>query len=476
MMRKLFATCIAIIVSIPLIPVVEKTVGYLTGTGQPMVFPAQGWHLEMKDDGLRNHVANGSRGEAIVAIDASGSMESRRAGILDGSNPAIVYWGRLRNAYQGGDLRLWLFASSSGWEQASSEIGRAFMPGFDRYGPEDWAIHDTQFYTWATTDPDVGSTAQATPNVPRIRAIEPSSVAGSAFTISITGAGFAAGSVVTLTASPAAGSTFQSFSGSPLGHVAFVAQVPEWQSALPPLFRTPLPNPEVWTSAAGSYAQLTKEWPKDSSQLDAATLDRLIKINARLAEALKSASETQQVATNTVLVQERQHVDRGGWYALDVGERVAEQRAIEIDFVPDGEGERKSFRLKDAETGGGQAGWIHIKEPGSLIIRASGVKPTLRDLGSSEFISRLADITVSKALLTVFLLEEVLPLGTWIFIVWKIRGYAYKRITQLPRTVRKHARGEVDLMLGFAKWSGVGCYVLWTAKDILAGAGIVLVT
>ena len=94
-------------------------------------------------------------------------------------------------------------------------------------------------------------------------------------------------------------------------------------------------------------------------------------------------------------------------------------------------------------------------------------------MGYAEFLSRAVDITLQKALLTVFLLAEVLPLSAWILMVWRVRSYAYKKISLLPRLERKPARHEVEFMLSFAKWSGVSCYVLWTAKDILAGAGIV---
>jgi hypothetical protein len=132
--------------------------------------------------------------------------------------------------------------------------------------------------------------------LPRISSTSPSSgVVGAASPITITGTGFEHGSVVTLTASPAAGSGFPSFSGFPVWLVAdtpqlsvdvnYLAQFADKRFSLPPLSGSRLPNPEDWAGAASAYAQLARDWPKDPSQLNAAKLDRLIQINAGLAEA-----------------------------------------------------------------------------------------------------------------------------------------------------------------------------------------------
>jgi hypothetical protein len=160
-----------------------------------------------------------------------------------------------------------------------------------------------------------------------------------------------------------------------------------------------------------------------------------------------------------------------GWYALDVAEYPAGRGLVEIEFVADSNGRRERVALRESGTGGKQVAWIHIGEPGSVIVRASGAAPALRGMDYAEFVSRSRDVTLSKALLTVFLLEEVVPLTAWILIVWGIRAFAYKRIGSLPRTVRTHARREVDLMLNFAKWAGVGCYLIWTINDITCGRG-----
>ena len=53
---------------------------------------------------------------------------------------------------------------------------------------------------------------------------------------------------------------------------------------------------------------------------------------------------------------------------------------------------------------------MHFNQPGSLIIRASSAQSALRGMDYGEFISGFRDITLSKAVLTVFLLEEVVPL------------------------------------------------------------------
>lgn len=34
------------------------------------------------------------------------------------------------------------------------------------------------------------------------------------------------------------------------------------------------------------------------------------------------------------------------------------------------------------------------------------------------------------------------------------------------------ARREINALLSATKWMGIACYVVWTAKDVLAGAGI----
>jgi hypothetical protein len=174
--------------------------------------------------------------------------------------------------------------------------------------------------------------------------------------------------------------------------------------------------------------------------------------------------------------QTAQRVNNTGWYSLDAGEPSAGQAQIFFEFVPDNGSEHKYFTLRGSKNGGRKAAWIHFKAPGSLIIRATGAEPAVRPMDYAEFITRSRDITFSKAVLTVFLLEEVLPLAAWILIVWKVRTFAYARISELPRTVRKQARCEVDFMLHFAKWAGVGCYLSWTVKDILAGIGIAFVS
>jgi hypothetical protein len=174
------------------------------------------------------------------------------------------------------------------------------------------------------------------------------------------------------------------------------------------------------------------------------------------------------------LAHELRHLNKAGWYSLSVANQSSQiLRDIDVEFAPDSGGASVRYKLKDSGTGGQDAGLIHLNEPGVITIRGTNAEPKLHGMEFADFISRAFDITLQKALLTVFLLAEVLPLSAWILVVWKVRSCAYKKISLLPRLERKHARHEVDLMLNFAKWCGVSCYLLWTAKDILVGAGIV---
>jgi hypothetical protein len=167
------------------------------------------------------------------------------------------------------------------------------------------------------------------------------------------------------------------------------------------------------------------------------------------------------------------HTVGPGWFSLDLPNNgLAVHGQIELEFVSN-DGERRRVTLERSGILGGQrAAWIHFSEPGSLAVRASGGEPALRAVGYSELIGRSRDITLAKAELTVFLLCEMLPIVAWILTVCFLRSLAYWAICRLPRPVRVRATDEVDLMFTIAKWAGVSCYLVWTVKDVLSGVGV----
>ena len=167
---------------------------------------------------------------------------------------------------------------------------------------------------------------------------------------------------------------------------------------------------------------------------------------------------------------------QAGWYSLDLPRKDFTLRGeIELEFVSD-DGDRQLITLKRSGMLRTQrAAWIHFNRPGSLSVWANGEEPALREVGYAELISRSREMVVAKAELTVFLLSDVLPVVGWILLVWFIQTRVYRVTRLLPRAVRGRARREIDAMLIVAKWAGVSCYLIWTARDILSGVGITFV-
>jgi hypothetical protein len=57
-----------------------------------------------------------------------------------------------------------------------------------------------------------------------------------------------------------------------------------------------------------------------------------------------------------------------------------------------------------------------------------------------------------------------------------LQALAHCAIRRLPRRIRRGAEMEIRVMLSVAKWAGIGCYLVWTAKDVLAEVGVQFVT
>jgi len=257
-------------------------------------------------------------------------------------------------------------------------------------------------------------------------------------------------------------------------NVNYLAQHPAQVWSQPLVSGGRLPNQETWEVAARAYLQLAQEWPQGAIQIDSARLNEITQSVDALANALQSVNMQKHGAEKVPA--RTQRVPKTGWYALEVAVNSAQRGAVDVEFMPDNKAKPEVYTLENSGEGGQQAAWIHFKEPGSLIVRARGTEETaIRGMDWPEFLSRWRDSTWQRGFLTVTLLNDVLPLMAYILVVCIIRFLAYSLIGKLPRAVRTRATEEVDLMPAFAKWSGVGCYTLWTAKDVLAGIGIVFV-
>jgi len=563
MTRKLIATGIAVIVSIPLIPVLEKGIGHLTGTDAPMVFPAQGWSLQKQPTRkpvLPEEVAIDLTRSVSVEFDVRGSV----AGTLPAGGfiwlavrPTPDAWrlqgdGRLRNAYQGGDLTSPVFtdADAAGNHFAARGEFGGFYIGFsgeDRV----WAglqselipngIPGRLLHSKAYLQLFAGGANQHTSWRPTITSLSPAAATagGPSFTLTVNGSGFDKRSIVSWRESDSSAPIVLTGTALASGFDLGVNTsggitnwlLPEPRPVSPEGLKRACPAANQWCAMfmangkvlstfpmpgidLSAYQTLIVEMSGDpgSAQLDNGTSSLLAEVSKNTIK-YKFADEAQLPSTDLYymraryydpsvsrfisqdpispslstannagdlqdtparsLDQQPQRVAKSGWYSLQVGEASVQKRLVELEFVPDSGGAPVRYTLTDSGAGGQEAGLIHLNEPGSVTIRGMNAEPKFRGLEFADFISRAFDITLQKALLTVFLLAEVLPLSAWILMVWRVRSYAYKKISLLPRLERKPARHEVDLMLNFAKWSGVSCYVLWTAKDILAGAGIV---
>jgi hypothetical protein len=93
----------------------------------------------------------------------------------------------------------------------------------------------------------------------------------------------------------------------------------------------------------------------------------------------------------------------------------------------------------------------------------------------AELMRRSRDMTLAKAELTVFFMRAPAD-RCWDSDSVLSSSTAYRAIRRIPRAIRVKATTEVDAMFTVAKWAGVGCYLIWTAKDVLSGVGIVFVT
>jgi hypothetical protein len=160
-----------------------------------------------------------------------------------------------------------------------------------------------------------------------------------------------------------------------------------------------------------------------------------------------------------------------GWYALDLpqSERTGGVR-VQLEFVSRDD-DKGQYRLIQADEGSGpNVAWVYFDQPGSIAISASivGSLPKVRNTGFAELVSKSREIGFAKVELTVFLLCEMLPLLAWILMVCLIEVITDWAIGKLPRIIKSRARHQIEMMLTFAKWAGIVCYVVWTGKDILA--------
>lgn len=177
------------------------------------------------------------------------------------------------------------------------------------------------------------------------------------------------------------------------------------------------------------------------------------------------------------LTTQSEHVRGGGWYSLAFSELPQPGTRLELEYVSI-DGEHKRYTLTSSGTDPGkQVAWIYVNRPGSISVTAASSRggPAIHGVGFTELVGKFREITFAKAELTVFLLCEVAPVGVWILIVCLLRWLTYRALQKLPRPVRQNAGHEIEIFLAVAKWAGVGCYGIWTFKDILTGVGIVLV-
>jgi probable HAF family extracellular repeat protein len=568
MRRKLVATAIAVIVSIPLIPVIEKGINDLTGGDAPMVFPAQGWML--------THELTHQRGVAVIGLEEFhtsrvGSLQkianlvqllkgwqcidswresapmdlATRFKLLDSPGASAPYshagcyaltsrilanqavrpsgpqqtYGLDFSPYLNGQdpnlnlqasvaqienrvqivapYTMWIrsFGSDSALANipsASSQLGlkvaaNAWIGGelaqenteiadliiAATAGQADIAIVSSEVLTspangindrgqvvgYSYMDHGVthaflynGGANKTTSWVPSITSLSPSgaTAGGAAFTLTASGSGFLSGATVQWNGSAV-----------PTGFISAT--------------QLTVSIPASLTVAAGSAsASVVAHINGSPSSLATGYVNPKYLVMGVTYAPPGGASSISYQDTNAVS-DHPQRVNKTGWYVLDAGEHSAGRGVIEVEFVADRSGERKYFALEDSGKGGQQAGWIHFQEPGSLVVRARGnEQPVVRGMDYAEFMARSKDSTLQRGVLTVTFLDDVLPLMAYILVVCLIRFIAYWLIGKLPRAVRRRATEEVDLMLAFAKWGGVACYTIWTAKDILAGVGIVL--
>jgi hypothetical protein len=161
-----------------------------------------------------------------------------------------------------------------------------------------------------------------------------------------------------------------------------------------------------------------------------------------------------------------------GWYAVDLPQsKITGDVRVQLEFVSSN-GDKERYKLIQAdERSGPNVAWIYFDQPGSLAISASvlGSPPKLRNTGFAELISKSREIGFAKVELTVFLLCEILPLAAWILGACLLQIIVDWAIGKLPRMIRGRTRHEIEMMLTFAKWAVIVCYVVWTGKDILAG-------
>ena len=183
------------------------------------------------------------------------------------------------------------------------------------------------------------------------------------FTLTVTGAGFQAGTTVHFSASGGAAPYQWPLVPPNLSspHVAvifpisvdvnYLEQYATQGSALP--LGSRLASPDTWALAAGAYAQLEREWPKEAAQINSLMLDA-VQLNTLLADSVKSASEINRDTSESAAPQP-QRVAETGWYSLDLGERSVARDLIELEFVGDN-GERQRFSLEGS--GGQRAAWM----------------------------------------------------------------------------------------------------------------------
>jgi RHS repeat-associated protein len=618
MMRKLIATGIAIVVSIPLIPLIDKGIKRLTSSGTPMVFPSDGWKLSANRTTPSTVFCTDLSRSVPVGLDAVAILGKAlpaddRIWLAILAKPDERDWrvdGRIRNAYQGGDITFPAFTGNDAAGNhfaARGEFGRYYIgygaglpnwagwysepgKGFPEIFPDSNApyrvhlLEDLRLFA--------GGANQHTSWRPSITALSPASATagGPSFALTINGSGFDNRAIVswgetadsesvvirlkgsnTIGGAPAPAlaknylaqnqsDSLAILAGTALGSglnlgINTSGGITNWLSAQQRhehmkatcaasthwcamfitdggALSTP-PRPDIDLSA---YQTLVVELsgdpgsapPNNGTETEVTVTVRSNRMASTkggfvppaLAEASKNtnkykfADETQLPATGLYNLraryynpsggrfissdaslkptatanngdardsvaksvnQQSQRVAGSGWYALQVGKALAQNSLVELEFVPDNKTVHRFFTLQDSGNGGQEAGLVHIEEPGSMIIRASGrERPALRGVDNAEFTARWRESTIQRGFLSVTFLNDVLPLMAYILVVCLIRGVAYWLIGKLPRAVRKRATEEVDLMLAFAKWAGVACYTIWTAKDILAGMGIVL--
>lgn len=163
-------------------------------------------------------------------------------------------------------------------------------------------------------------------------------------------------------------------------------------------------------------------------------------------------------------------VSESGWYAVELPATTSHATTV-VDFVPRDSGVPPTAFALQADRGG-NIGWIRIDQPGTLTTWSSAHDALVHGVSTREVLRHFSEMAASRFLLAASIAMDLVPVLLWLAVICGLQFATHWLIGLLPYRLRADARAETGFVLGIVKWTGAGCYIALTLKDVLGEFGL----